>query len=137
MVYIPTTISLWNHMPQFKKTVRPVVLLEHMGQFLFKLSIADLYAHCIFVKSLRYKVLIFRFCGLFGGNRLLIWTTLRDNSNSAIQGGCKLLLKLYITNLYAYWIFVESLNYKVLIFCLCRSFGGKSLLIIDMNYFSI
>ena len=31
------------------------------------------------------------------------------------------LLKLSITDLYAYRIFVESLRYKVLIFCLCRS----------------
>ena len=31
----------------------------------------------------------------------------------------KSLLKLFITDLYAYWIFVEYLRYNVLIFCLC------------------
>ena len=46
-------------------------------------------------------------------------------SNSAIHWGCQLLLKLTITELYAYCIFVEYLCYKVLIFCLCGFFGGN------------
>ena len=58
LVYIPTTISLCNHMSQFKSTLCPVVLLAHVGQLLPKLSITDMYVYCIFVESLRYKVLI-------------------------------------------------------------------------------
>ena len=53
LVYIPTKISLCNHMPQFKNTVRPVVLLAHVGQLLLKLSITDMYAYCIFIEYLR------------------------------------------------------------------------------------
>ena len=72
LVYIPTKISLCNNMPQFKNTVRPFVLLSHMGKFLMKLSTTDIYAYCIFVEYLRYKVLIFCLYGLFVGNSLLI-----------------------------------------------------------------
>ena len=32
LVYIPTTISLCKHMPQFKSTVRHVGLLSQIGQ---------------------------------------------------------------------------------------------------------
>ena len=113
-VIIPTTISLCNNMPQFKNTVHPVGTLAHMGQLLLKLSIPDMYSHCIFVESLRYKVLIF-LCKLFGRNSLFILTTLPYNSNSAIQGGWQLSLKLSITDFYTYCIFVESLCYKFLI----------------------
>ena len=116
-------------MPQFKNTVRPVVMSAHVGKILLKLSITDMYAYCIFVEPLRYKVLIFCLYGLFGRNSLLMLTTLPYNPNSAIQGGCQLLLKISITDLYAYWILFECLRNKVLILCLCRSFGGKSLLI--------
>ena len=66
LVYIPTTISLWHHIPQFKNTARTVVLLEHVGQLLITLSITDLNVYCIFIESLRYKVLILCLCGLFG-----------------------------------------------------------------------
>ena len=117
-VYIPSTISLCNHMPQFNNTVRPVVLSEHVGKFLLKLSITDIFVYCIFVDSLRYKVLIFCLCGLFSRYGLLVLTTLTYNSNSTIKGGCQLLLKISITYLYVYCLFVESLNYKLLIFCL-------------------
>ena len=135
LVYIPTTISLCNHMPRFKNTVRPVVLLEHVGQFLLKLSITNIYAYCISVEYVHYKVLVFCLCRLFGGNNLLIWTTLQYNYNSAIQWGCELLLKLSVTDLYVYCIFVEYLNYKVLIFCLCGSFGRNSLLVLtNLSY---
>ena len=116
LVYIPTTISLCNHMSQFKSTVRPVGMLAHTGKLLLKLSITDMYEYCIFVEFLHYKVLIFCLCGLFGGNSLLILTNLPYNSNSAIQGGFQLLLKLAITDFYAYCIFVEYLRYKFLIF---------------------
>ena len=87
LVYNPTTISLCNHMSQFKNTERPVVLLSHEGKLLLKLSITDMYAYWIFVEYLRYKVLTFCLCGLFGRNRLLIWTTLPYNYNSYIQRG--------------------------------------------------
>ena len=110
LVYTPTTISLCNNMPQFKNTVHPVVLLAHVGQLLLKISMTDMYAYCIFFESLRYKVLIFCLCGSFSRNNLLILTTLPYNSNSAIQGGFQLLLKLSITDLYAYCIFVEYLR---------------------------
>ena len=83
---------------------------------MLEISITDLYAYCILFEYLFYKVLIFCLCGLFGGNSLLIWTTLPYNYNSAIQGGCQLLLNMSITDLYAYCIFFESLLYKVLIF---------------------
>ena len=130
LAYISTTISLWNHILQFKNTVRPVIFLAHLGKLLLKISINYLYVYSIFVEYLRYKVLIFCLCRSFGGNSLLILTTLPYDSNYAIQGGCKLVLKLYITDLYAYCIFLEYLSYKVLIFCLCGSFGGNSLLIL-------
>ena len=81
-----------------------------MGQSLIKVSITDLYAYCIFVEFLGYKLLIFCFCILFGGNSLLILSTLTYNSNSAIQGGCQLLLKVFMTDFYVYCIFVESLR---------------------------
>ena len=129
LVYIPTIISLCKHMTQFKNTLRTVVLLEHAGQLLLKIFITDMYAYRIFVESLRYKVLIYFLCGLFGRNNLLILTNLPYNSNLSIQGSCQLLLKLYITDLYVYLIFIEHLCYKVLIFCLCGSFGRNSLLI--------
>ena len=45
LVYIPTTISLCNHMSQFKITVCPVVLLSHVGKLLLKMSITDMYAY--------------------------------------------------------------------------------------------
>ena len=106
-------------------------------QLLLKLYFTDFYAYCVFVESLRYNVMIFFLCRSFGRNSLLVRTTLSYNINSDIQGGCQVLLKLYITDLYAYCIFTEPLGYKVLIFCLCGSFGGNSLLIIDMNYFDI
>ena len=48
-------------MSQFMNTVRPVVLLENMGKLLLKVSITDMYEYCIFLESLRYKVLLF-FC---------------------------------------------------------------------------
>ena len=80
---------------------------------------------------------MFCLCGSFGGNILLILTTLSYNTNSATQGGYQLLLKLYITDLYEFCIFVGSFSYKVLILCLCELFGGNSLLLIDINYFSI
>ena len=41
----------------------------------------------------------------------------------------KFLLKMSITDFYVDFIFVEYLSDKVLIFCLCGSFGGNSLLI--------
>ena len=75
-------------------------------QLLLKLGINYFYAYCIFVEYLRYKVLIYCLYELFGGNSLLIWTTLPYDSNYAIQGGCQLLLKMYITDFYAYCIFV-------------------------------
>ena len=168
LVYIPTKISLCNHMPQFENNVHPVVMLEHVGKslltlyitymyaywifveylrykvliyfcagYLSKISywyqllfhiiptppsnrVTDLYAYCKFVEYLCYKVLLFCLCGSFGGNRLLIWTTLSYNINSSIQGGCQFSLKRYITDLYAYCISVESLCYKVLIYFLSR-----------------
>ena len=54
------------------------------GQSLLKLSIIDFYVYFIFVEYLHYKVLILYLCGLFGGNSLLILTTLLYNYNSAI-----------------------------------------------------
>ena len=117
-------------MPQFKNTVRPVVLLAHMGNYLLKISITYFSAYFIFVESLRYKDQMFFLCGSFGGKRLLVLTTLPYNFNSSIQGVCPSLLKLYITDLYQYCIFVESLCYKVLIFCVCRSFCGNGLFIL-------
>ena len=131
LVYIPTTIYFCNHMPQFKNTVSPVVMLEHVGKLLLKISIDDMYVYYLFVESLHYKALIFCLCGLFYGNSLLIWTTLRYNPNSAIQGVCQLLLKIYVTDLYAHCIFVEYLRYKELIFCLWGSFGRNRLLILS------
>ena len=98
-------------------------------QFLLKLSITEFYAYCIFIESLCYKVIVYWLCGWFGGNSLLVLTTLPYNSNSAIQWGCQLLLKLYITYLHEYFIFVEYLHYNILIFCLCGLFGGNSSLI--------
>ena len=89
-----------------------------------------MYAYCISVEFLRYKVLIFCWCGLLGRNRLLILTTLPNNSNSTIQWVFQLLLKLDINDLYANCIFVKSLSYKVLIYILCVLFGGNSLLIL-------
>ena len=50
LVYIPTTISLCNHMSHFNNTVRPVGLLAHMGKLLLKLSITDIYTYGIFVE---------------------------------------------------------------------------------------
>ena len=129
LVYITTTISLWNHMSQFNNTVRPVVLLAHVEQLSLKLSITDLYAYLISVEYLCYKVFIYFLCESFGGNRLFILTTFPYNYNSSIQGGCKILLKLFITDLYMYCILVEYLCYKVLLFCLYGSFGRNSLLI--------
>ena len=70
LVYIYTIFSLCNHMPQFKNTVRPVFLLSHVGKLLLKISITDIYAYSVFFESLRYKVLIFCLCRLFGGNSL-------------------------------------------------------------------
>ena len=113
-------------MPQFKNSVRPVVLFAYMGQLLPKLSIIDMYVYFIFVEHLCYKVLLLCFCRLFGGNILLILTNFPYNSNFAIQGGCQLLLKLSIADFYAYGIFIEYLCYKVLLFCLCRLFGDNS-----------
>ena len=86
LVYIPTTISLWNCMPHFKNIVSPVFLLAHVGQLLLTISITDLYEYCIFFEYLCYKVLIFCLCRSFGGNSLLIWTTLPYNPKYAIQG---------------------------------------------------
>ena len=100
-------------------------------QLLLKLSIAYFYVYCICVESLHYKVLIFYLCESFCGNSLLVLTTLPYTSNSAIQGGCQLLLKLSINNLYMYCIFVESLRYKVLMFYLGGSFGENSLMILS------
>ena len=137
LVYICTIISLCNHMPQFKNTVRPVFMLTHMGKFLLKLSICDTYVHCAFVGFLCYKVLIFCLCGLFGGNSSLILTTFPYNSKSAIQGGFQLLLKLGINYLYAYCIFVEYLRYKVLIFCFLGAFDGNSFLILTTLLYNI
>ena len=68
--------------------------------------------------------------GSFGINILLVLTTLPYDSNSVIQGGCQLLLKFYITDLYEYCIFVEYLYYKVLMFCLYGSFGVNILLVL-------
>ena len=99
-------------------------------QLLLKLAITDLYAYFIFVESLHYKVLIFWLCRLFGGNSLLILTTLPYKCNPSIQWGCQLLLILAITDVYANCIFIESLCYKVLIFCVCGSFGRNILLIL-------
>ena len=59
LVYIPTKISLCNHIPQFKNIVRPVGLLAHMGKYLLKPSITNIYVYGIFVEFLYYKVLIF------------------------------------------------------------------------------
>ena len=80
LVYIPTIISLCNHMPQFNKTV-PSCLLTHTGQQLIKISITNIYVYCIFFGYLRYKVLIYFLCGLSGINSLLAWTTLPYNSD--------------------------------------------------------
>ena len=115
-VYIPTTISRCDHMPQFKKNVLSVVLLAHVGQLLLKISTTDMYAYCIFVESLRYKVLIFCLCGSFGGNSLLILTTLSYNLNSAIQGffNCYLNFILLICTIIAYLLniyFIRSCYY--------------------------
>ena len=106
-------------------------------QFLLYIYITGVYEYFIFVESLSYKVLIFWFCGLFGGNRLLVLTTFPYKSNSAIQWGCQILLIVVITDLYAHLIFVESLRYKVLIFCLCGSFGKNSLLILTTLSYNI
>ena len=130
LVYISATISLWNYVPQFEKTVCPVVLLANVGKLLLKLSITDLNVNCIFVWYLRDKVFIFCLCGLLGGNSLLILTHLTYNSNSVIQGDCQSLLKISITGFYAYFIYTESLHYKVLIFCLCWLFGVNSWLVL-------
>ena len=96
-----------------------------------------MYVYFIYIEYLRYKVLIFCLCRLFGVNDILILTTFPYNSDSAIQGGCQLLLKLSITDLYAYCIFFESLRYKVLIFCLCGSLGGNSLLMLTTFSYNI
>ena len=77
-------------------------MLAHVGQFLLKLPITDLDEYCIFIEYLRYKVLIFCLCELFGGNILLILIHLPYNSNFVIQGVCQLLLKISITNFYVY-----------------------------------
>ena len=69
-------------------------------QLLLKLFITNFYAYFIFVESLRYKVLIFCLCWSFGRNGFFIFTNLPYNSNSAIQGGCQLLLKISITDFY-------------------------------------
>ena len=61
MIYIPTPISLWNHVSQFNNTVRPVVLLAHVEKLLLKIFITYFYVYCIYVESLCDKVLIF-FC---------------------------------------------------------------------------
>ena len=45
LFYIPTIISLCNHMPQFRNTLRPVCMLARMGQFSPKLSITDMYEY--------------------------------------------------------------------------------------------
>ena len=84
---------------------------------------------CIFVEYLHNKVLISCFCGSFGINSLLILTNFPYKSNSDIQWSCQSPLKLYITDLYAYCIFVESLCYKVLIFCFSGPFGRNILFI--------
>ena len=106
LVYIPTKILLCRHMPQFKENLCPAVMLAHVRQLLIQIYINDIYVYCTFVESLHYKVLIFCLCGLFGVNSLLILTTLPYNFSSAIQGGCQLLLKLSITDLYVYFILV-------------------------------
>ena len=115
--YIPTKVTLWNHVPQFKNTARPVALLAHMRKFLLKMSITDFYVDFIFVEYLSDKVLIFCLCGSFGGNSLLIWTNLTYDSNSAIQGDCQLLLKLSITGFlctHICWIFMlQGLDFFV------------------------
>ena len=67
----------------------------------------------------------------------LVLTPFPYNYNSAIQRGCQLLLKMYITDFYAYCIFVESLRYKVFIFCSCESFGGNRLLILTHFSYNI
>ena len=59
------------------------VTRAHMGESLLKLSITDLNAYCIFVKSVYYKVLIFCLCGSFGGNIVFILNTLRYNYNTS------------------------------------------------------
>ena len=105
------------------------VTRSHVGKSLLKISITDLYAYCIFVEYLRYKVLIYFLCGSFGRNSVLIWTYLPYHSNYNTQGVFQSLLKIYLNDLYVYRIFVESLCYKVLIFCFCGSFGGNILMI--------
>ena len=47
-VYIPTTVSLCNHIPQFNNNVRPVGILTHMDQWLIKIYITDMYVYFIF-----------------------------------------------------------------------------------------
>ena len=124
-VYIPTTISFLNHTPQFNITVRPVVMLSHMRQLLVNLFECVLNICWIFT----WQGLDIFLCGLFDGNILLVLTTFPYNFNSSIQGGRQLLIKLSITDLYAFWIFSEPLLYKVMIFCLCGLFDGNRLLI--------
>ena len=63
----------------------------------------------------------------------MILTTMSYDINSSTQRGFQLLLKLDITDLYAYCIFVEYLCYKVLILCLCGLFGGNILFLIDIK----
>ena len=53
LVYIPTAISLLNHMQQFRNILSPVVMLAHVMPLLLKLSITDLHEYWIFVESLR------------------------------------------------------------------------------------
>ena len=99
-------------------------------QLLLKLYINGLYVYCIFAGSLDYKGFLFFLRGSFGVDILLILTDLPYNPYSAIQGGCQLLLKLYITDLYAYCIFFGYFCYKGLISCLCWSFVINRLLVL-------
>ena len=126
------SLLIWTTLPYDSKYT-----IQWGFQFLLKLSINDLYAHCIYFEYLRYKVLIYFLCGLFGINSLLIWTNFPYKSISSIQWGCQLLLKIAITDLYAYYIFVEYLRYRVLKFCFWGSFGGNSLLILSSLSYNI
>ena len=83
-------------MTQVKNTIRPVVLLSHIGQYLVKLSITGFNLYLILFEYLRYKVFIYFLCRLFGGNIFLMLTTLYYNSNHTIKGGCKLLIKVLL-----------------------------------------
>ena len=80
-------------------------MLSHVGQLLPKISITDMYVNCIFL-ILTLQGLDICLCGLLVGNSLLILSNFLHNINSAIQAGCQLLLKIYITDLYEYCIFV-------------------------------